>query len=295
MIAVENYSTADSMVENTIKKRPHHTTNEEKQLRDSTIKRQKRGKVFSSVFSSLPNIADDDEEEDSAPATDTTPIDLSSCKTVIPNADDYANLLFYKSPEAEDVASRIHTIEKKKEMNIVTKRNYKQKKTRRRISFGAAIPTIHYLADVPSVHTITPEEKATLWYSRADLEEFKSCAQLSINDIKNIISIDKNAYKDRTKFRILMLSFEDNTNTSIRGLESRIFRRKYTRQMLIKDVIECQTHVDGLVKFGMPMGDEQMKSKLLAKVSKERSKMAKNLALVDAKDDYKEVLVCSSN
>ena len=188
------------------------------------------------------------------------------------------------------MASRIHTIEK----NSV-KRNYIQKKTRRRISFGAAIPTIHYLADVPSVHTITPEEKATLWYSRADLEEFKSCAQLSINDIKNIISIDKNAYKDRTKFRILMLSFEDNTKTSIRGLESRIFRRKYTRQMLIKDVIECQTHVDGLAKFGMPMCDKQMKSNLLAKVSKERSKMAKNLALVDAKDDYEEVLVCSSN
>lgn len=91
-----------------------------------------------------------------------------------------------------------------------------------------------------------------------------------------------------TQFRKLMLSLEHETNSSIRGLEHKIYRRKHNRQVLIADVIECQHHINGLAKFGFFMGvDEQRR--LLANASLKKSVGCVKRALADAVDDYKEV------
>ena len=257
---------------------------------------KKRGKVFT-----LPPAAGK-QRYDHQPATSI--IDdvvgssgVSSSST--PTADDFANLLFYESPEEDEDTScrksnkrrRISTIGADQLPSPIRIKK-KKKRRRRRISFGAAIPTIHHLPDVPTVHDMTSTERSTLWYSRSDLEGLKACAQSSVQDIRKLIlSNDKNGvniYKDRTKFRALMSSFEEDTNCSIRGLEHRVFRRKQTRQMAIRDVLDCQAHVDGLAKYGHLMDDKE-KIMLLAKVSKEKSVKARNLAFVDAKDDYEEV------
>lgn len=58
--------------------------------------------------------------------------------------------------------------------------------------------------------------------------------------------------------------------------------------MLIREVLECQSHFKGLARFGHEM-DGKEKAMLLAKVSRERSVRARSVAFVDAKDDYDEV------
>ena len=176
--------------------------------------------------------------------------------------------------------------------------SYKNKsKKRRQVSFGASLRTTHLLQDVPPSHAMTLQEKTTLWFSRSDLELFKSSAQSTIQDMRSRIVGNAQEYKDRSKFRSMMLTLESESNSSIRGLEHRVFRRKQTRQMLIRDVLECQAHVRGLSRFGHEMNIKE-KSMLLAKVSKERSGKARSVAFVDAKDDYDEVYAmkrCVSN
>ena len=96
-----------------------------------------------------------------------------------------------------------------------------------------------------------------------------------------------------TQFRKLMLSLEHETNSSIRGLEHKIYRRKHNRQVLIADVIECQHHINGLAKFGFNMDvDEQ--NRLLANASLKKSVGCVKRALADAIDDYKEVYPAST-
>lgn len=275
----------------TVEKKPLHTIG-------NAEAGKKRGKVFM-----LPPAAGK-QRYDHQPATsiiDDVVGNSGGSSSSTPTADDFANLLFYESPEEDDEdiscskstkRRRISTIGSDQLPSPIRIKKKKNKRRRRRISFGASIPTIHHLPDVPTVHDMTSTERSTLWYSRSDLEDLKSCAQSSVQDIRKLVlSNDKNdvnVYKDRTKFRALMSSFEEDTNCSIRGLEHRVFRRKQTRQMTIRDVLDCQAHVDGLAKYGHLMDDTE-KIMLLAKVSKERSIKARNLAFVDAKDDYEEV------
>ncbi len=93
----------------------------------------------------------------------------------------------------------------------------------------------------------------------------------------------------------MMLALEDETDSSIRGLEHRVFRRKYTRKALIRDVLKCQSHVRGLARFGHDVdggGSGGGAARLLAKVSRERSTKARQVAYVDASDNYEEVHGC---
>ena len=91
-----------------------------------------------------------------------------------------------------------------------------------------------------------------------------------------------------------MLSLEHETNSSIRGLEHKIYRRKHTRQVLIADVIECQYHINGLAKFGFKM-DVDEKRRLLANASLKKSVGCVKRALADAIDDFKEVYPASAD
>jgi len=93
---------------------------------------------------------------------------------------------------------------------------------------------------------------------------------------------------NRSRFRTMMSQMEDESNSSIRGLEHRVFRRKHARKTLIRDVLKCQAHVVGLARFGHGMDGEE-RAKLLAGVSRERSGRAKGVAVLDARDDSKEV------
>jgi len=213
---------------------------------------------------------------------------------VTPTADDYANLLFCESFEEEDARANLTITEDERSNEpsataLTTTSLTRNKKKRRRVSFGASIPTFHLLHDVPPVHAMTADERSTLWFSRSDLEMLKSSAQSSIQDTRNRIIGNAQEYgRDRSKFRSTMLMLEQETDSSIRGLEHRVFRRKRTRQMLIRDVLECQAHARGLARFGHEM-DGKEKAMLLANVSRERSVKAYTVAFVDAKDDYEEV------
>ena len=291
------------MIENTtnMKKRPlHHTIDDGNN--GVVSKRSKRGKDLAS-FPAL--------SKPPPPPSSTSTIAVKehptkcvvegsdpppSIAATTPTADDFANLLFYESPEEGSTTishARAQDSCKRTSSSSSTSRKRK-KQRRRRISFGAAIPTIHYLSNVPTVQDMTSTEKSTLWYDRSNLEEFKSYAQKCIQDVRNLIlsetEDDKtNTYStDRNKFRLLMSSYETSSSSSIRGLEHRIFRRKQTRQSLIHAVLECQSHVNGLAKFGHSMNTEDS-ILLLSKVSRERSAKARETARIDAKDDYTEV------
>lgn len=85
-----------------------------------------------------------------------------------------------------------------------------------------------------------------------------------------------------------MVTIENETDSSIRGLEHKVYRRKNTRQMLIQDVMDCQGHINGLARFGHVMSVEE-KRRLLANASLQKSKVCLKRALLDANDDYKEV------
>jgi hypothetical protein len=174
---------------------------------------------------------------------------------------------------------------------------------RRRVSFTTDTPTIHSLTSVPPASTMTPHEKATIWLQSTDIEVLKSSAQSTIQNMRQRVLQQKNPRQfisqqqdcrqeqqqhRHTQFRKLMLSLEHETNSSIRGLEHKIYRRKHNRQVLIADVIECQHHINGLAKFGFVMDvDEQRR--LLANASLKKSLGCVKRALADAIDDYKEV------
>eukprot|EP00580_Thalassiosira_gravida_P006978 CAMPEP_0201633554 /NCGR_PEP_ID=MMETSP0493-20130528/6825_1 /ASSEMBLY_ACC=CAM_ASM_000838 /TAXON_ID=420259 /ORGANISM="Thalassiosira gravida, Strain GMp14c1" /LENGTH=458 /DNA_ID=CAMNT_0048105283 /DNA_START=227 /DNA_END=1603 /DNA_ORIENTATION=+ len=212
-------------------------------------------------------------------------------------------------------------------LTTTTKAKAKHKKKQRQkrpVSFGTFIPTIHLLHDTPPSHAMTHDERSTRWFSRGDLEMLKSSAQGSIQEMRarirsrssgmscNSGSVSKNnsntnnndtnessssnnnsnnnnsIITDRSQFRTMMSQMEDESNSSIRGLEHRVFRRKHARKTLIRDVLECQAHVVGLARFGHGM-DGKERAKLLAGVSRERSGRAKGVAVLDAQDDCKEV------
>jgi len=290
------------MLENTtnMKKRPlHHTIDDGN---DGVIsKRSKRGKDLAS----FPTLSKPPPPSSSIAMKDhPTPCivggNLSSpsiATKTTPTADDFANLLFYESPEEGGGTTSSHTIAQdscKRTSSSSSSSRKRKKQRRRRISFGAAIPTYHYLSNVPTVHDMTSTEKSTLWYDRSHLEGFKSYAQSCIQDVRNLILSEteddkSNVFgKDRNKFRSLMSTYETTSSSSIRGLEHRIFRRKQTRQSLIHAVLECQNHINGLATFGHSMDCEES-ILLLSKVSRERSAKARATARADAKDDYTEV------
>jgi hypothetical protein len=137
---------------------------------------------------------------------------------------------------------------------------------------------------------MTSDERSALWFGRADLTDLKTSAQLSIQDIRRRINAagDAAQYKDRANVRALMLKVESATGSSIRGLEHRVSRRKQARQVLVRDVLDCQTHANGLARFGHGLG-EQERAGLLARVSAERSRKARAAAFVDARVDYEEL------
>lgn len=176
---------------------------------------------------------------------------------------------------------------------------------RRRVSFTTDTPTVHSLTSVPPASTMTPHEKAATWLQSTEIELLKSSAQSTIQNMRQRVLQQKNPrqfisqQQDRqqqhrhTQFRKLMLSLEHETNSSIRGLEHKIYRRKHNRQLLIADVIECQHHINGLAKFGFKMDvDEQ--NRLLANASLKKSVGCVKRALADAIDDYKEVYPAST-
>lgn len=214
---------------------------------------------------------------------------------VAPTADDFANIFFCASSEEDALRASLTAPSEVSSTTSSTSsasRREGGKKRRRGVSFGASIPTFHDLHDVPPAHAMTPEEKSAQWFSRCDLDSLKSRAQCSIQDMRGRVVGNLAEYKDRSKFRAMMATMERETGSSIRGLEHRVFRRKQTRQMLIRDVLNCQRHVQGLANYGHSM-DAKETSMLLAKVSTERSAKARAVALVDAKSDYKEVY-CNS-
>jgi len=281
----------------------------------------KRGKVFSS----FPSAEADDlcQEYPTSDIFDTsckpayvddpsvpTPADVSDdsiaddVTAMTPTMEDYASLFFGASElsfEEETKVDLVNAMPPRRSdcpplvgamTYSICKSNDLKKRRRRRVSFGAAIPTFYPLHDIPPSHAMTPEEKSTLWFSRADLDMLKSSAQRSIQDMRNRIMGKAQEYKDRSKFRCVMLTAEREINSSIRGLEHRVFRRRRTRQMLIRDVLQCQAHFKGLAQFGHNMDGEE-KALMLAKVSMERSVKARSVAFVDGKGDYAEVYLNS--
>ena len=284
-----------------MKKRPLHHTHTIDDGNDGLIsKRSKRGKdlaSFPTLSKKPPSSSSMAMKEHPTPCIVEGSHPPPSIAATTPTADDFANLLFYESPEEGGTTSS-HTITQegscKRSSSSSSSSRKRKKQCRRRISFGAAIPTIHYLSNVPTVQDMTSKEKSTLWYDRSNLEEFKSYAQSCIQDVRNLVLSEEtndktNTYsKDRNKFRSLMSSYESTLSSSIRGLEHRIFRRKQTRQSLMHAVLECQNHINGLAKFGHSMGSEES-ILLLSKVSRERSVKARATARVDAKDDYTDI------
>lgn len=163
------------------------------------------------------------------------------------------------------------------------------RRKRRRVSFTASTPTIHTLHTVPPSSTMTPAEKSTLWLQSTDIESLKSSALSTIQSVRNRISSNAHEYKHRHKFRALMVTLETETGSSIRGLEHKVYRRKETRRMLTQDVMDCQHYISGLERFGHVMSMDE-KRRLLANASLQKSRVCVKRALLDACDDYKEVL-----
>lgn len=294
----------------------------------TTVNANKRGKVFPSSFLSPSSsvvdpaeytlclqcptaVADSypfkhhqrEAEEESLPPIQTTIVldnvgggnDVAATTAAAPSrptADDYANLFFCESSEEEEArASLLAASEPTKATGISTVAMASataRRKKRRRVSFGASVPAVHLLDDTPPSSAITPAERSASWFGRSDLELLKTSAQLCVQEMRNRIRSDGGRVRDRTEFRAAMVRMETETNSSVRGLEHRVFRRKHARRALIQDVLECQAHIKGLARFGHEMcGDEG--TKLLAKASRERSTMARQMAFVDARDDYAEI------
>lgn len=240
----------------------------------------------------------------------------ASQASLLPTADDYANLFFTECSKEEEAGTGQLPLAASEPSSdddtphrttaAATKRNKgKQRRVsapsttatstkRRRVSFDT-ISTVHLLDDVPPCHAMTPEEKSVVWFSESDLEATKSSAQRSVREAQGRIvkfvkgSPDGGAvFKRRSAFRALMVAMEDETGSSVRGLENKVFRRKQKRQELIKDVLGCQSHVKGLEEFGMAM-DGGVIARLLARASRERSLKSRRAAYADARDDHREI------
>ena len=162
------------------------------------------------------------------------------------------------------------------------------KRKRRRVSFKSTPPTVHKLNTFPPSSKMTSLEKSTTWLQTSDIEELQASAHSCIQAMRNRVAPNAHVYKYRTKFRALMLAMEKETGSSVRGLEHKVYRRKELRRMLIRDVIECQQHIDGLARFGHVISADE-KRRLLANASMEKSVYFVKKALLDAKDDYEEV------
>jgi len=269
--------------------------------RPCTNGRPRRGKVF--LPTSLP--AASVEQENVVAADDLPPPSSSSnCHVdeAVPTAEDYANLFFGSDDDDDSLTGNsIHSLtmqhhhwEPEPHLHTSTAASVvplippRHRHKRRRVSFTTATPTVHSLRNIPPSSTMTPLEKSASWLQSSDIETLKSSAQSTIQTVRNRVASNAREYKHRHKFRALMLTFENETDSSIRGLEHKVYRRKETRRMLIQDVIECQHHINGLARFGHVISIEEKRT-LLANASLQKSVGCVKKALLDANDDYKEV------
>lgn len=227
----------------------------------------KRGKVFSYYPSVI------DHPIHSNDVYDYKTLESPATINVIPTAADYANLVFCSSDDEEDEA----LIDEPR----IKKRRRENK--RRHVSFGALIPMIHHLDDTPLASEMTVDEKTTKWLNSKEIEELKASANTTIQDMRDLV-VESHSSEKRTTIRVLMAKLEKDKNTSIRGLEHRVFRRRVSRQAVVDEVLECQRHIQGLAKFGYGISEEEQ-IKLLASVSSKRSASATDMALLNAKHD----------
>ena len=212
-------------------------------------------------------------------ANEKKPLQATSHPRLVPTAEDFANLFFCESSEEEEARATLATATIEDDTVPRYHASVPKRSRRRRVTFGGSISIAHHLEDAcPASAT---------WLSRHELELLRSSAQHSIHDMRNDVMGNSAEYKDRAKFRAKMVDMENEKDSSIRGLEHRIFRRKQTRHMLIEDVLKCQSHAAGLASFGHFM-DAREKDALIAKVSLDRSGKAKSIALFDAREDYRE-------
>lgn len=234
----------------------------------------KRGRVFS-YFPSVDVGFNDDE-----------------VTNVTPTAEDYANLIFCSSDnESEEEAVVAQPVHKWRSSLVVngSRNTNTRRPTKRRLHFGALIPSVHELPDVAPSSEMTPEEKSNAWINLSDLEQMKSSAQYSISEMRTlIIKSTSSPTQKKSNFRSLMLQLENDTGSSIRGLEHRVFRRRQPRSAVIKEVLECQSHINGLAKFGHKMSYEE-KADLMANASRQRSRSAVGVALTNARHDFEEL------
>lgn len=263
--------------------------------------RPNRGKVFlPTSFPASPveqqNIIADDLPP---PGSSTRHVDEA---TSYPTVEDYANLFFGSDDDDNSSTSStgnsiqsltmIHHHQWEPEPHppapIVPQLPLQHRHKRLRVSFTNSPPTIHALETVPPASTMTTIEKSDIWLQSSDIESLKASAQASIQAVRDRAALNAREYKHRHKFRALMVTMEKETDSSIRGLEHKVYRRKETRKTLIQDVIECQKHINGLARFGHEMSVEERR-KLLANASLSKSEFSVKKALLDANDDYKEV------
>lgn len=235
----------------------------------------KRGKVFS-YFPSVAN-----HRYQSIETLEYQKIEPSTSISSIPTAADYANLVFLSSDDEEE-----DEVVDEPLINNSAARCRKQNK-RRHVSFGSSLPLVHHLYDIPLASEMTRQEKSTLWLNFDEIEDMKAAANTAIQHMRNLV-VWSHRCEERTTFRALMIQLERDTDSSIRGLEHRVFRRKVPRQVLVDEVLECQKHIQGLAKFGHAISVED-KSTLLANVSFKRSHSAASMALVTAQNDALEV------
>lgn len=227
----------------------------------------KRGKVFS-YYPSVANY----------PAKSNDVYDYQTFESpkqvnVIPTAADYANLVFCSSEDEEDdVLFDVPRAKKRRKDN-----------KKRHVSFGAFIPLIHHLHDTPLASEMTLDEKTSQWLNSKEIEDMKTSANATIQDMRNLV-VESHSSEKKTTFRALMANLEKEKNASVRGLEHRVFRRRVSRQAVVEEVLECQRHIQGLAKFGHEISLEEQ-IKLLASVSTKRSASATDMALLNAKHD----------
>jgi hypothetical protein len=266
-------------------------------LDSTSVRLNKRGKVFSpfpmnEMSYSCGTCTSSDAFDQVRVKSPKSLTSGSAGDSVKPTADDYANLFFCEPSEEDELRAKLTQKEATPPSKSGSTRtnSFEPKRitTSRVVSFSSSKPTFHLLQNVPVAHAMSRDEKSTLWFSREELDGLKSSAQSSILDMRGRVMSSALEYKNRSIFRSMMLKMENETNSSIRGLEHRVLRRKQTRQMLIRSVIECQSHVSGLASFGHRLNVKE-KYMLLSKVSRSRSITARSVALADAHDDYKEV------
>ncbi|KAL3800847.1 hypothetical protein HJC23_001684 [Cyclotella cryptica] len=238
-----------------------------------------RGSKRGKVFSYYPSVAN--HRHHSIETLEHQTIEPSTSISSIPTAADYANLVFLSSDDEEEEA----VVDEPLIENSAT--GYRKHTKRRHVSFGSYVPLIHHLHDIPLASEMTLQEKSALWLNSEEIEEMKASANTAIHKMRNLV-VSSHRCAERTTFRALMMQLEKDTDSSIRGLEHRVFRRKVPRQVLVDEVLECQKHIQGLAKFGHAISVED-RSTLLANVSFKRSHLAVSMALTAAKNDALEV------